>query len=147
MRYEDWPKRLAEYLEEHNSTPFEWGRFDCCLFVCGAILAMTGVDPAKNLHGRYVNETGASDVLLEEYGEDSLEEIVAAICEREGFPEITPSFAQRGDVVVVNAPLSGDSMFHVCLGIIAPGGRAAVASPRGFILFPINRVIRAWRVG
>jgi cell wall-associated NlpC family hydrolase len=147
MRREDWPQRLAEYLEEHRSTPFVWGTFDCCLFVCDAIEAMTGVDPGRNLRGRYVNETGALDVLLEEYGTDNLERVVEKICELEGYPEMTPSFAQRGDVVIVNAPLSAESMFHVCLGIVAPGGRAAVASPRGFILFPLSRVVRAWRVG
>lgn len=146
MRHEDWPQRLATYLEDHRSTPFVWGTFDCCLFVCSAIEAMTGEDPGHNLRGRYSTESGATDVLAKEYGTDDLEEVVAQICEREGFPEITPSLAQRGDVVIVNAPLASESMFHLCLGVVAPGGKAAVASPRGFLLFPVTRFLRAWRV-
>ncbi len=145
MRREDWTRQLANYLEGVRESKFVWGSFDCCLFVCSAIEAMTGVDPGKSLRGQYSTEDGAIELMLKEYGTCSLETLVESICKEMGYPETPPLSAQRGDVVLVNAPIPSSS-FRTCLGIIAPGGRAAVASPRGFTLFPMRRFLRAWTV-
>lgn len=51
MRHPDWHARLAAYLARTARTPFAYGRHDCCLFVAGAIKAMTGQDPARGLRG------------------------------------------------------------------------------------------------
>ncbi len=146
MKRQDWPERLAEFLEERRGAIFEWGRHDCCLFVCDAIRAMTDLDVGYRFRGRYTTESGALDAMLDEYGMEHLGELVELVCREFGFPEIPPKRAQRGDVILVNAPLASDSMFSSCLGIVAPGGRAAVASPRGFVLFPVGRFLRAWEV-
>ena len=62
-RLEDWPERLAEAIEAANERPFSWGRHDCCLFACDAVMAMTGVDPAKPFRGKYKTKRGAFGVL------------------------------------------------------------------------------------
>ena len=45
-RKPDWQALLDAFLAEHQFDSFQYGRWDCCLFVCDAIQAMTGVDPA-----------------------------------------------------------------------------------------------------
>ena len=52
-RKPDWQALLDAFLAEHQFDSFQYGRWDCCLFVCDAILAMTGVDPAAAYRGTY----------------------------------------------------------------------------------------------
>ena len=44
MRYPDWPERLNKYILECQGREYELGKFDCAIFVCGAVEAMTGED-------------------------------------------------------------------------------------------------------
>ena len=36
-RLEDWPERLAAYVDAHRDTPFRWGQNDCATFAAGAV--------------------------------------------------------------------------------------------------------------
>jgi hypothetical protein len=35
-RREDWPEKLAEFVESRSATPFAWGSHDCCQFAAHA---------------------------------------------------------------------------------------------------------------
>lgn len=52
-RLPDWETRLRSYIDSVRRTPFAYSVFDCALFAAGAVQAMTGVDPAESLRGRY----------------------------------------------------------------------------------------------
>ena len=52
-RKPDWQALLDAFLAEHQFDTFQYGRWDCCLFVCDAVLVMTGVDPAAAYRGTY----------------------------------------------------------------------------------------------
>jgi len=64
IRRTDWQSRLGDYLAGSDGR-FKWGNCDCCLAVCDAVMAMTGVDPAEWFRGRYQTEKGAYKMLGE----------------------------------------------------------------------------------
>lgn len=59
----DWQRRLNEYLVKVSGKTFRYGRFDCCIFISGAVKAMTGVDPMKEFRGQYTSRETALQAL------------------------------------------------------------------------------------
>jgi hypothetical protein len=136
-RPQDWPSRLAIFLREKSTVPFSWGRNDCCLFTCDWLAALFGVDHAAALRGTYDTALSAARVLEERGG---VLAIAGAVCEREGWSEVHPAFARRGDIVADLSPLG-----HT-LGVCA-GGLSAFPGESGVMLKPTRECVRAWRVG
>ena len=56
MRFEQWERRLGSRITLHARAPFEWGRFDCCLFPADCVWALTQKDPAKTWQDWMVRE-------------------------------------------------------------------------------------------
>lgn len=133
MRSTDWETALAEYLAGKSGAVFAWGTCDCAMFAAGAIEAMTGVDPASELRGRYKSQTGAARV-LKRSGAAKLAEWVSA-----RFEEILPVFAHRGDLVMVDGSLG------VCVGGLAWFVGEENGAP-GLVARPMQDWERAWRV-
>lgn len=98
-RLPDWRRRLTAYLAAHARTPFAEGRHDCGLFTGGAVKAMTGVDVAEVLRGRYTTTRGAIRVLRHMGFEDHVA-FAASL-----FPEADPT-GERG-------VLPGDIVAHI----------------------------------
>ena len=96
-RYIDWQVRLLALTESREEVPFEWGKYDCCLFAADVVREITGVDYAEPFRGKYTAEEGAK-ALLEEKG--GLVEYIDSV-----LPRKDVNFVQRGDVVLVT-PLS-----------------------------------------
>jgi len=137
-RCHDWRERLDRMIDSAREVPFEWGRFDCALHVANCVRAITGcADPAAAYRGKYSDEAGAAAV----YGA-SLEAFIAAQAAALGLSEVTPTCAQRGDVVFVdNGTPQG------AVGVVSCDARfASCASDRGMALLPVSRWRRAWRV-
>jgi hypothetical protein len=128
MRYEDWEKRLNDYL--NTVGPFEWGANDCCLFAANAVMAMTGEDYAKEYRG-YKTAKGALGKL-----KDLGVEGVATKALGESKP---PLFAQRGDVVAVK------TNEEIALGICI-GAKIAAVGQDGLVMLPMSQAIQAWSV-
>lgn len=144
-RVQDWPTLLFHFIESRRAEPFRWGRNDCCLFACDGILAQTGLDPAaKMFRGKYRDALGAARLVRKHGG---VEAIAAQVCAAHGWPELlTPSLAQRGDVVgtrQLNEKLAG---FDMELGICI-GADAAFTGLEGLVFLPLKDCVRAWRVG
>ncbi|MFZ2996292.1 DUF6950 family protein [Sphingobium sp.] len=109
-RLPDWDARLAAYLEPLRTRPFAWGRYDCCLFAAGAVMAMTGVDPMPEFRGRYSTPIGSLRALTR-YGAGALDATLDTKFER-----IVANLAQRGDIVMSGAALGinfGDFLIAV----------------------------------
>jgi cell wall-associated NlpC family hydrolase len=133
-RREDWPERLAAFIEAARARPFSWGANDCMLFAADAIAAMTDVDLAAGFRGAYADEAGANAVLAP-YG--GIAGLLTAIL---GPPLDTPALAQRGDVVIFPGE-SGDT------AAVVTGSAAAVfLMPGRLRSAPLALCRQAWRV-
>lgn len=135
-RFQDWPTRLSNAIVNRNDTRFEFGTHDCCISACDLILAMTGGDIAEGIRG-YVGASGVREV-FKEYG--GVEGVAETVCERFGFEEIDPAFAQRGDVCMC-AVENGDTM------AIISDGKPIVPIKKGWGYADPKDIKRAWRVG
>lgn len=143
-RFAGWPEILAGHIAAARARAFEWGVHDCCVFACDGILAMTGLDPMAPARGRYRDGREAA-AILREIGGLGLPEAADYLMAGLGAPAIHPVYAQRGDLVLIDAPvLGGDRDW--CLGLIAHDGRVAVAAPAGLSFYPARAAARAWRI-
>jgi len=129
-RREDWAERLFALIEARRETPFRWATHDCCSFAAAAVETMTGTNPIADLE--WHDEVSALRLLKDHGG------IEALASERLG-EQITPAFAQRGDVVLHT--LTGREALGVCIG-----DRFAAVGDAGVQLVPMSHAVRAWRV-
>lgn len=131
-RLRDWPERLAALFAAREAQPFEWGRFDCCLFAADAVLAVTGHDPAADLRGTYATAAEASRVLASFGG-------VAGVAIARAGRVVPVALAQPGDV-----GLSHHDAERPALAVW--GGSAwHAAGAVGVVVVPAGAVVRAWR--
>ncbi|MGO4304185.1 DUF6950 family protein [Cupriavidus sp. RAF12] len=132
QRIEDWPQRLADFVEARRARAFVWGESDCCLFVCDGVEAITGIDPAARWRGLYATEKGARRILNANGGVMGVAMLVF------GSP-VPAALAGRGDVVLVDSP-SG------CALALCIGNLLAAQGANGIEFLP-NRLGRmAWKV-
>lgn len=129
-RFSNWDYILNEYIESKRDVPFEYGVNDCCTFMSGAVMAMTGYDPMEEFRGKYDSLRGTIKV-LKEIGNGDLKSTLDV-----KFPEIPVGSAQRGDL----------ALFSDSVGVIA-GDFAWFVSDDG-----LERVFRedwekTWSVG
>lgn len=130
-RREDWPARLARYVDAHRDTPFGWGRFDCVLFAAGWVREATGADPVAGLE--WTDMRSALRVI------ESMGGLQAAVESRLGSP-ISAAIAWRGDVIlheITERPGMG-----VCVG----ADFAAPSEDGGLMFIPMSAARTAWRV-
>jgi hypothetical protein len=140
-RYSDWESRLLEFIMSRAFTPFAWGKHDCSLFACDAVLAMTGTDIAADFRGRYTTKLGAAKVIREFVPSGQLSDLAEKRGGEKGLTEVGPRAAQRGDIVL----LATDQ--ETALGIVALDGRSAyTVAEVGYQKLPIKYWSRAWRV-
>ena len=142
IRFPDWPSRLQAFLLEHKDEPFHYGQWDCFLFVCGAICAMTGVDPAAPFRGTYSSRVACRRAMIAYCGSASVRAVAEALFATDyGMPESATLRARRGDVALIQR--SRD----FSLGLIALNGRElTVAFSRGLGKAPLSAAVRAWHV-
>lgn len=129
-RYRDWQSRLAACLAERTLRAFEWGTHDCCLYVCDAVLAMTGRDPAANVRG-YSTEREAARIVKQLGG-------MRAIGAARFGAEIAPALAQIGDVGLIE--IEARESLALCGGVhwLAPGLDQVE-------VLPFTAAVAAWR--
>lgn len=119
IRTGDWEHRLDRFLLDNSARPFRYGSWDCCLFVCDAIEAMTGIDVANKFRGQYANPKQARALARELCGGASVWDIARSTTGRFELKECIPAMARRGDVVLI--PRKAD----YSLGLIDLTGQVA----------------------
>lgn len=132
QRLEDWPTRLAEFIEARRERVFSWGDSDCCLFVCDAIEAMSGADPGARWRGLYASEKGARRVLRDNGGVAGIATLVLGAA-------APPALAGRGDVVLIDTP-NGEAL-AICLG-----SQLAAQGQAGIEFMEMRQAKAAWTV-
>jgi hypothetical protein len=131
-RHPDWQPRLTDYLRANHARPFAWGRWDCALFVAGAVKAMTGRDPMRGYRGYRTLREG-----LRKARARGVEDHVAGVAA--SFAEIPPAFAGPGDIAAVPGEPG------LALGIVQ-GAQVYVVGARGLGLVSLTEARRAFRV-
>ncbi len=130
-RFDDWPNRLSQYLQEKQHQPFQWGVNDCMSFTAGAVYRLTGTDFFTD-YSDYYDEISAYNMLRENGG------VKGIISRCLGAGKLNPLQAQRGDVVVVKIP-------EMVGGIVDDSGqRIAVVTPQGLTRLPLEKAVRYW---
>lgn len=130
-RFDDWPNRLSNYLDQKRMVPFQWGVNDCMTFAAGAVFNLTGKDFYIG-YDPYDDEIGAF-VMLREHGG-----VTGIINKHLGRGSKEIMLAKRGDVVTVKIP-------ELAAGIVDDTGqRIAVVTPNGLLRLPLSRAVRLW---
>lgn len=135
IRLRDWRKRLDLYLDSIEGTPFQWGAMDCGLFAAGAIHAMTGVDLAADVRGKYKDEAGA-EATVKAAGFDDFISLVAS-----RVPAGRLGDAVIGDLVTVEGIYG-----NAALGIVG-GSHVTCMTLRGKSAVPLAKASRVFKVG
>jgi hypothetical protein len=127
-------------VESRRNTPFKWGEHDCALFACDAVVEITGFDPGKPFRGAYSTAIGAARV-LKSFAGGGLREAVELIAVEIGAQKVSPLFARRGDIGLINDESEHGFAMAVCVGLswAAPG-------KNGLKMRAVDNVIYAWRV-
>lgn len=129
MRVDGWESKLNDVISQ--SSVFEWGTNDCCMFAVRVVEAITGIDHGKPYRG-YKTERGAASRLLKHGG-------VEGIATKElGEPKST-LLAKRGDVV------SFETQDQIALGICI-GDKIVAVSKAGIVSLSMREAIKAWSV-
>ena len=151
-RYENWHNDLHAYLQPHMRDPqsFAYGVLDCCLFVTGAIEAMTGVDLAGPFRGTYDDRISALKAMGDFCGSCDLVSFVQKIADENQLQAIHAAFAQRGDLVIANVGDGGEAVLMI-VGLT--GAELIGVGTGGLITLPthdaegILRARHAWAIG
>jgi hypothetical protein len=140
-RRSDWQSRLSAYVVERAHEPFRYGAFDCGLFVAGAIEAMTGVDMAAELRGKYSSRQEAFAVIRRLCGRATMTAVADHLSAAFGIAEVPVAFAQRGDPVQLRRGRAAR------LGLVAMHGTEILVPYAGGLLrLPLSHAVRAWRI-
>lgn len=134
MKQKGWERALINYIGSKARASFKPGTLDCGLFFADAVLAMTGVDIAPKLRGKY-RTIKAAYKILNGMGFANHVEYVASLYE-----EVPPLMAQRGDGAV-GLDVDGEP----ALGIVQ-GEMCYFMTLQGLTLVPITQITRAFRI-
>lgn len=131
MRLHDWQLHFSRFAKERAAMPFEWGRNDCSLFACDAMLAMTGADHAASFRG-YTTAREALRLIQRHGG-------LHAIATQALGEAVSPLYAAVGDLVLIEN--AGRELLAICNGTnaIAPGETCMVA-------LDMSSALAAWKV-
>lgn len=131
-RPQDWPARLAAFIEERRTMPFSWGRNDCAAFAAAWLRALHGIDVFLRLGIRYGDARAARRYLRD----GGLE----VWCERAlGAPLASVALAQRGDLALLPTE-RGPALTVVAGEYVAGPGR------NGLQFEPVSMALAAWSV-
>jgi hypothetical protein len=141
-RLPQWIERLEWFLSENRERRFEYGSFDCGLFVCDCIQAMTGVDVAADFRGRYHSREEAVSLIRKTTGGRSIHKIVEYVTAVNQMPLIPAEYLQRGDVALIRRPSRDHSLAIVAMN----GQELIVCNAKGLKSVPFAHAWLGWRV-
>jgi hypothetical protein len=139
MRVPAWESRLAALVGAARARPFRYGVFDCCLWACDAIAALTGEDPGRPYRGAYSTAAEAEAVLVRDGGVRGIAETIARA---RGFAPTPAPLARRGDIVL--ARIRERDMLGVCLG--AKAAFARLPEGLAFLRMRSPLILTCWRI-
>lgn len=142
-RLPGWEYILDSFLRANEHRKFQYGSWDCCLFVADAIFVMTMVDVAEEFRGKYANRRTAMLQAAGKCGRKSVGKLAEKVFESHNMTSVlNPLAARRGDVALMQRGRS------YSLGIVGLNGLdVIIVSDLGLWRLPLASAARAWRVG
>jgi|TARA_R100001460_G_scaffold37421_2_gene71736 hypothetical protein len=134
----DWEISFDAYLNRNMHRPFEWGKWDCVMFMCGFIKAMTKRE-LKPKSWTWSSEEEAMQCILK-YGKGKglAEGISNAVDRQKGIKEIRPEMVTKGDFGVYREENDLACVFdnYSALGV----------NTEGLVVKNEVEIVRAWRI-
>jgi hypothetical protein len=140
-RLPHWETKLFhQFLVDSAHLPFEWGTQDCALFAANGIQSITGQDIAVDFRDKYHDEAGAFQTIKDVCGGKCVADAAAYCAAKFGLnPLDKPLMAQRGDLVVLQAPSRA-----LVAGIVGLDGHIVSVYEKGLFRLPLKMATHAW---
>jgi len=148
IKTRNWESKLRGFIRSQSGTPFQWDRSDCVSFTTNCIMAMTGIDVAGWLRGKYNDKHSAKKVLWDHMGM-GLVKTFSKIFEENGFEETYK--LRTGDICFVqiqNLDPEASRMFdNATMAVVVNNfGHIAVPGKNGLEIFNHYRLMKAWKL-
>lgn len=139
MRIEGWESRLATLVAKAQDKTFEYGKFDCVLFVMDVVKSLTGKDPLKGLgiRGKYKTKSEAAKFIVKLGGKKGFK---GAVTKALGTQPKGPRYGGRGDILMYQSSIP-DNHLGVCIG-----SKVAIPSEEGLLFVSILDCICCWNI-
>jgi len=127
---------VKTHLQQWARGRFVWGKTDCCLALADYVQAVTGIDGAAHLRGKYHDR-----VSLDELTGWAIDPVaVIDDCTVRVALEATDT-PRRGDIALMN--VAGHVVGGICLG-----DKFGIKAVRGVLIKDLSEVevLKAWRV-
>jgi len=132
--------KLSEYLSKVQNKPFKYGTLDCAIFTVSAVDSQIGTKLKSKLFGKYKGLKGVAK-RIKEIGKGRYINAIEKICKDNKFKEISPDYAQRGDVCIMK------DKNKTVVGIIGLNNKPVfVGKEGGLVEFDKDIVKRVWRI-
>ena len=132
----DWQIKFDNFVEANTDKPFEWGKWDCCLFSDACIKAMTGESLiSKELH--WDDKESALET-IRDYG-NTLKNSIKKASKRKDLEKVDLNYLQKGDLIVMEQ--DGN---NVC-GMFN-GAKTLGVNEEGIVVLKDFKIIEAWRI-
>ena len=135
-RYE----KLTQYLDKVKNKKFKYGDMDCAIFTVAAVDIQLGTKLKSKLFGKYKDLKGVANK-IKEIGKGKYINAIEKICKDNKFKEISPDYAQRGDVCIMKQNKK------TLMGIIGLNNiQVFIGKNDGLVEFDKNVIERVWRI-
>ena len=132
----DWQIKFDKFVEANMEKPFEWGKWDCCLFSDACIKAMTGQSLIpKELH--WDDKESALET-IRDYG-NTLKNSIKKASKRKDLEKVNLNYLQKGDLIVMEQ--DGN---NVC-GMFN-GAKTLGVNKEGIVVLKDFKIIEALRI-
>ena len=135
-RYE----KLADYIYKSQKKIFKYGDMDCAIFTVGAVDAQLGTKLNSKLFGKY-KDLKSGIHKIKEIAKGGYLKAIQKICKDNKFKEISPGYAQRGDVCMMKD--NGKTI----MGVIGLNNKPIfITKELGIIELENNVIQKVWRI-
>ena len=134
----DWEISFDAYLNRNMHKPFEWGKWDCVMFMCGFIKAMTGKELRPNNWTWSTEEEAMQSILKYGKGKGLSEGIANAAKKQTGIKEIDALQITKGDFGVYKEESE--------LACIFDNYSALGVNDDGLVVKTDVEIVKAWRI-
>lgn len=141
-RQDNWAYKLGECINSIHHTPFEYGKHDCGILAAKCIEALTGTNAMPTM--TYSTAEEAAQECQRVCGSPYVDDLIASLAKQHGWDEVKPTFAHRGDLLVIGTGAQAR------LGIVSlHGTHIMTPGDEGLLYEPFDRfstTIKAYHV-
>ena len=138
MKEVDWVTKLMDFIQEVKYKPFEWGKWDCCIFADEALYRISGNRVIPDEIKGWETEEEAQKT-IKAYGKTLCNSLNKA-AKKEGMKEIDLPYLSTGDLVLMKTEEGGE------IAGICDGNWLFAPTDDGLTNKRLDMALRAWRI-